>query len=109
LNCHTGVGLASEQTETDSREHVLKSLGEAARKMREKLGESLATTQKYDAPIEQATTTSLEALQVYSLGLKTGRLQGAPAAIPFYKRAVELDPQFAMAYGRLSTAYDKGK
>jgi DNA-binding winged helix-turn-helix (wHTH) protein/tetratricopeptide (TPR) repeat protein len=108
LNCHTGVGLASEQTETDSREHVLKSLGEAARKMREKLGESLATTQKYDAPIEQATTTSLEALQVYSLGLKTGRLQGAPAAIPFYKRAVELDPQFAMAYGRLSTAYDMG-
>jgi eukaryotic-like serine/threonine-protein kinase len=106
LNCHTGVGLASEQTEADSREHVLKSLGDAATKMRQKLGESLATTQKYDAPIEQATTTSLDALKAYSLGLKTGREQGAPAAIPFYKRAVELDPQFAMAYGRLSTAYD---
>jgi len=70
LNCHTGDALGSEQIEADSREHVLKALGEAVTKMREKLGESLASVQKYDAPVEQATTPSLEALQAYSLGIK---------------------------------------
>ena len=107
-NCHTGVGLASEQAEADSREHVLRALGQSVTRMRETLGESLATIQKYDAPIEQATTSSLEALKAYSLGLKARYTEGAPASIPFFQRAVELDPQFAMAYGRLSMGYDMG-
>jgi tetratricopeptide (TPR) repeat protein len=72
------------------------------------LGESLATIQKYDAPVEQATTPSLDALKAYSLGLKTWSLKGADASIPLFKRAVELDPNFAMAYGRLGTAYATG-
>jgi DNA-binding winged helix-turn-helix (wHTH) protein/predicted Zn-dependent protease len=105
LNCHTGVELASEQVEADSREHVLKALGESATKMRHRLGESLATIQRYDTPIEQATTSSLEALQAYSLGQKTWQAKGAVASLAFFRRAVKLDPNFAMAYGRMGTAY----
>ena len=105
FNCHTGVGLASEQVEADSREHVLKELGKSAVKMRERLGESLATIQKYDTPIEQATTSSLEALQAYSLAQKTWQTKGAVASLPFFRRAVKFDPNFAMAYGRMATAY----
>jgi DNA-binding winged helix-turn-helix (wHTH) protein len=105
LNCATGDALGSEQVEADSREHVLRVLSQSATKMRRKLGESLATIQKYDAPVEQATTPSLEALRAYSLGQKTWRAKGAPASLPFFKRAVELDPNFAMAYGRMAIAY----
>jgi DNA-binding winged helix-turn-helix (wHTH) protein/tetratricopeptide (TPR) repeat protein len=108
LNCATGDALGSEQVEADSREHVLRVLSQSATKMRRKLGESLATIQKYDAPVEQATTPSLDALKAYSLGLKTWSLKGADASIPLFKRAVELDPNFAMAYGRLGTAYATG-
>src|SRR5216117_3214204 len=68
LNCPTGEALDSQQVEADSREQVLKALGESATNMRKKLGESLASVQKYDAPIDQASTSSLEALQAYSLG-----------------------------------------
>jgi eukaryotic-like serine/threonine-protein kinase len=106
LNCYSNDSLGSEQVEAASRENVLKALGESATKMRWELGESLPSIQKYDAPLERATTPSLEALKAYSLGVKTRRVKGAPAAIPFYKRAVELDPQFAMAYARLSGGYD---
>jgi len=106
LNCHTGDVLGSEQVEADSREHVLKALGDAVTKMREKLGESLASVQKYDAPVEQATTPSLEALQAYSLGIKSKFTKGDEASIPPIKRAIELDPNFAMAYARLGVAYN---
>jgi len=92
LNCRTGDDLASDQGEADSREHVFKALNELATKMRVKLGESLATVQKYDVPVEQATTPSLEALQAYSLGLKAWWTRGSGASLPFFKRAVELDP-----------------
>jgi DNA-binding winged helix-turn-helix (wHTH) protein/tetratricopeptide (TPR) repeat protein len=105
LNCRTGDGLASEQVEADSREHVLKALSESATSMRKKLGESLATIQKYDAPVE-VTTPSLEALKAYSLGMKTWHQKGETAALPFFRRAVELDPKFAMAYARLGRVDD---
>src|SRR5215468_4256231 len=105
LNCHNGDALATEQVEADSREHVLKALGDAATKMRQKLGESLASIEKYDAPMEQATTASLEALQAYSIGLRTDDAKGQAAALPFYQRAVQLDPKFAMAYARLGHHY----
>ncbi|MGO9211975.1 MAG: protein kinase domain-containing protein [Terriglobales bacterium] len=106
LNCHTGDTLGSQQVEADSREHVLKALGESATKMREKLGESLASVQKYDAPVEQASTSSLAALQAYSQGIKAKFTQGDEATIPHYKRAIELDPNFAMAYARLAITYE---
>jgi serine/threonine protein kinase len=105
INCQTGDSLGSEQVEADGREHVLAALGEAAKRMRGRLGESLATLQKYDAPVEQATTSSLEALQAYSMGMKALYSKGDEAAIPFFKRAIELDSNFAMAYAHLGTSY----
>ncbi|HMD87228.1 MAG TPA: protein kinase, partial [Terriglobia bacterium] len=99
MNCQTGDSLASDQVEAESRERVLGALGQAATNMRGKLGESLATIQKFDAPVEQVTTSSLEALRAYSLGLK------AVNALPFFQRATQLDPSFAMAYMRLGDAY----
>jgi len=105
VNCQNGDSLGTEMAEADSREHVLWALGEAAAKMRARLGESLASIQKYDASVEQVTTASLEALQAYSLGIKTLYTQGDAAAIPFIKRATELDPDFAQAhafFGNLS-------
>jgi DNA-binding winged helix-turn-helix (wHTH) protein/tetratricopeptide (TPR) repeat protein len=100
-NCHTGDSLGSDQVEADSQEHVLKALGESATKMRQNLGESLKSIQRFDAPLEQVTTPSLQALRAYSLGMKTLDTKGRTAAIPFLQRAVELDPKFAMAYARL--------
>ncbi len=98
VNCQSGDSLGTEMSEADSREHVLWALGEAAAKMRARLGESLASIQKYDAPAQQVTTASLEALQAYSLGIKTLYTQGDAAAIPFINRATELDPDFALAH-----------
>lgn len=106
VNCETGDTLANEQVEADSREHVLKALGELASKMREKLGESLASIQKYDAPVER-TTTSLEALKAFSLGQQVWQVKGDTAALPFFQRAVEIDPKFAAAYGRMGTIYNE--
>jgi DNA-binding winged helix-turn-helix (wHTH) protein/Flp pilus assembly protein TadD len=103
--CDTGDTLGDEQVEADQQEHVLTSLGESATKMRKRLGESIASVQKYDAPIEQATTPSLEALKAYSLGMRTLRATGVVTALPFFQRAAELDPNFAMAYVRLGTTY----
>jgi DNA-binding winged helix-turn-helix (wHTH) protein/tetratricopeptide (TPR) repeat protein len=108
FNCHTGDSLGSQQVEAESREHVLKAVGQSATKMREKLGESLATIQRYDAPVEQATTTSLEAFEAYTLGIDTWSAKGEKAAIPFFQRAVELDPKFAMAYARLGVLATPG-
>jgi eukaryotic-like serine/threonine-protein kinase len=105
LNCPTGDSLVSEQVEADSQEHVLKALGESATKMRRNLGESLKSIQRFDAPLEQVTTPSLQALRAYSLGMKTLDTRGRTAAIPFLQRAVELDPNFAMAYARLGALY----
>jgi len=101
VSCQSGDSLGTEMSEADSREHVLTALGEAASKMRARLGESLASIQKYDAPVEQVTTASLEALQAYSLGMKTLYTQGDAAGIPFLKRATELDPEFALAHAIL--------
>jgi tetratricopeptide (TPR) repeat protein/predicted Ser/Thr protein kinase len=106
VNCRTGDSLAQEQATADGKERVLGSLGEAATKLRQKLGESLSTVQKFDSPLEQATTPSLEALQAYSLGWKTQWVKGdSAAAVPFFQRAIQLDPNFAMAYASLGTSY----
>ena len=106
VNCRTGDSLAQEQTTADGKERVLNVLGVAATKLRQKLGESLSTVQKFDSPLEQATTPSLEALQAYSLGWKTQWVKGdSAAAVPFFQRAIQLDPNFAMAYASLGTSY----
>jgi serine/threonine protein kinase/tetratricopeptide (TPR) repeat protein len=105
INCRTGDSLGNEQAEAAGREQVLSALGRAATRLRGKLGESLASLQKYDTPVEQATTPSLEALQAYSLGLKMQNTEGDASAVPFFKRAIDLDPNFAMAYARLGVAY----
>ncbi len=106
LNRQTGDSLASDQVEVESRERVLGALGQAASKMRGKLGESMASIQRYDTPVEQATTPSLEALQAYSLGRKTlSVLDDKAAAIPLLERAVHLDPNFAMAYAVLGMCH----
>jgi eukaryotic-like serine/threonine-protein kinase len=106
VNCQTGNYLAQEQVTADSKEHVLKALGEASTKLRERLGESLKTIEKLDTPIEQATTPSLEALQAYSMGRKTMSGKGDYAdAVPLFQRAIRLDPKFAMAYASLGTSY----
>jgi serine/threonine protein kinase/tetratricopeptide (TPR) repeat protein len=106
VNCQTGDYLAQEQVTADGKENVLKALGEASTKLREKLGESLKTVQKLDTPIEQATTPSLEALQAYSLGRKTMAGKGDyTAAVPLFQRSIQLDPNFAMAYAVLGTSY----
>ena len=104
-NCSTGDNLASQQAQASNKESVLKALSDAAAKIRSDLGESLSSVQKYDVPLAEATTTSLEALKAYSMGLRGGREKGTSEAIPFYKRAVELDPNFAMAHTSLATSY----
>jgi tetratricopeptide (TPR) repeat protein len=105
VNCQTGDSMAQEQVTADSKEQVLKALGQAATKLREKVGESLPSVQKFDTPLEQATTPSLEALKAYSLGCKTLDEKGDSAAISLFKRAIELDPNFAMAYIYLGVSY----
>src|SRR3989442_7611593 len=104
VNCQTGDTLAREQVEVDKKEQVLGAVGKAASSLRGKLGESLASIKKFDAPIE-ATTSSLEALKAFSLG-EAERDKGSEyTAIPFYKHALELDPNFAVAYARLGQVY----
>jgi len=106
VNCHSGDLLAQEQATAVGKDQVLKTLGEAAKQMREKLGESLASTQKFNAPPESVTTPSLEALQAYSLGFQSMLVKNDPAgAISPFQRAISLDPNFAMAYARLGTNY----
>src|SRR5262249_6584751 len=106
VNCRTGDALAEEQVTANGKEQVLKALGEAAAKIREKLGESLASVQKFDVPPENVTTPSLEALQAYSLGYQAMIVKNDyAAAVQFYQPAITLDPNFAMAYSRLGTNY----
>jgi eukaryotic-like serine/threonine-protein kinase len=105
VNCQSGNTLAEEQVTAASKEKVLDTLGEAASKLRGELGESLATVQKLDVPLQEATTTSLEALKAYSLGQKAGTDKGAVAALPYNQRALELDPNFAAGYMAVGTDY----
>jgi len=105
VNCGSGDTLAQAQIQAAKKEDVLKALDQATTKLRTSLGESLSTVQKYDTPIAEATTSSLEALRAYSLGMKAAREKGAAEAIPFFKRALELDPNFALAYVNLGIAY----
>jgi eukaryotic-like serine/threonine-protein kinase len=106
VNCRTGELLSDEQVTASGKEQVLKALGEAATKLRAKIGESLASVKKYDAPLENVTTSSLEALQAYNLGMQTMNVANDyVAAVPFFQRAVTLDPNFAMAYERIATSY----
>ena len=104
-DCVTGSVIAEEQAQANSKETVLQAMGTAVSAFREKLGESLASIQRYDASIEEATTPSLEALKAYSQGLRTRRTTGDFDSVPFFRRAIELDPQFALAYARLGTVY----
>ena len=109
VNSQTGETIASEQAEVDGKEQVLQSLGPAASRLREKLGESLGTIQKFDAPIEQVTTPSLDALRQYSLGVEQHSKTDYAGAIPFYQRAIAKDPYFAMARVRLAFCYNSTK
>jgi eukaryotic-like serine/threonine-protein kinase len=104
VGCTIGDTLAKEQEEAPSKQDVLKALSKAAASLRARLGESLASVQKFDVPVE-ATTPSLEALKAYSMGITTGRTKGDAEAIPFMKRAIELDPKFAMAYVGIAVEY----
>jgi tetratricopeptide (TPR) repeat protein len=104
-NGQNGETLAQEQAEADSREQVLQTLSQVATRLREKLGESLSSIQRFDKPLVVVTTPNLEALKAWSLGLEQS-FRGRPMeAIPFYKRAVELDPDFALAYSVLSATH----
>ncbi|PYS56898.1 MAG: hypothetical protein DMF74_27450 [Acidobacteria bacterium] len=105
INGQTSDAIASEQAEAENKEQVLHALGEAAMKLREKLGESLQSIQKFDAPIEQGTTSSLEALKAFSLGVEQQLKGKYLEAIPFLKRATEIDPNFALAYARMASIY----
>ncbi|MGA2923892.1 MAG: protein kinase [Candidatus Sulfotelmatobacter sp.] len=102
VNCQSGDTLAQDQVTAASKEKVLDALGNAASKLRGELGESLATVKKFDLPLAEATTPSLEALKAYSLGWAAGDLA---AALTFHKRAIELDPNFAMGYRAVGNAY----
>jgi hypothetical protein len=97
--------LALEQVTAASKERVLDTLGGMASKLRVQLGESLATVQKFDVSLAQATTSSLEALKAYSLGVKANREKGAVASLPYHQRAIQLDPYFAMGYWAVGSAY----
>jgi DNA-binding winged helix-turn-helix (wHTH) protein/tetratricopeptide (TPR) repeat protein len=106
VDCRTGDTLGAEQMQAIGKEKVLDALGLATTRLRTKLGESLSTVQKFDTPIEQATTPSLEALQAYSIARKIQRGKNdKAAAVPFFQRAIEIDPNFAMAYASLAVSY----
>ncbi|MGB6687409.1 MAG: protein kinase [Terracidiphilus sp.] len=105
MNCETGDTLGEEQISTGAKEKLLDALGEAASRLRGKLGESLASVKKFDTPLENATTSSLEALQAYTLGTRANYEKGPAAALLGHQRAVQLDPNFAMAYRALGYDY----
>jgi serine/threonine protein kinase/Flp pilus assembly protein TadD len=105
IDCHTGDTLVQEQVQARGKEEVLNALGKVATDMRRKLGESLASVQRFAKPMDEATTSSLEALKAYSAGRKTWREMGDAASLPSTKRAIELDPDFAVAYVAAAVAY----
>ena len=104
VNCGNGDTLAKDETTASRKEDVVKALSSVTTTLRTRLGESLASVQKFDVPIE-ATTPSLEALKTFSMGVTTQAEKGDAEAIPFFKRAIEIDPNFAMAYARLGISY----
>jgi eukaryotic-like serine/threonine-protein kinase len=105
INCRTGDHIADLQTNAASKDQVLPAIGDITRQLRAKLGESLSMIQKFDTPIEEATTPSLEALQAYSIGRATMVQKGEDASsVPYFERAIRLDPDFAMAYAALGNA-----
>jgi serine/threonine protein kinase/Tfp pilus assembly protein PilF len=105
VNCNTGNTLAQEQVTANGKEQVLNAVGSAATKLRGELGESISTVQQLDVPLAQATTSSLEALQAYSLGQKSEELQGEQTALGFFQRSIQLDPNFAMGYLQVGNIY----
>ncbi len=105
VNCQSGDTLAQEQVTAASKEKVLIALGETASKLRTELGESLVTVQKFDVPLQQATTSSFEALKAYSLGWEVSDEKGSAAALPYHQRAIELDPNFAVGYWAVAIDY----
>ena len=107
-NCSTGSILDQEQTQAERREDVLNSLSQLASRFRSRVGESLATVEKHSTPLAEATTPSLEALKAYSTGIKVSLSVGSAEGIPFFRRAIEIDPQFAIAYANLGLAYGEG-
>ena len=104
-NCNTGNILDQEQAVAAKSEDVLNSLSQIARRFRTRAGESLATVERHSTPLAEATTSSLEALKAYSTGMKASLSSGTAAALPFFRRAVEIDPKFAMASAHLGLAY----
>jgi eukaryotic-like serine/threonine-protein kinase len=104
-NCRSGDVIDREQTEVASKEEVLEAITQMTRDFRKRIGESAATRQEHDVPLAEATTASIDALQAYSLGLRAVASKGEEASIPFFRRAVELDPKFAMAYAYMSLEY----
>jgi len=102
VNCVNGELLSATEAQANDKSHVLDALGKAASEMRRRLGESLSTVQKYNTPLEQATTSSLEALQAYNFG---GNADNDAAALAFLRRAIQVDPNFAMAYWQMSVPY----
>ena len=105
VTCRNKDSLAREQVTAASKEKVLDALGEAATKLRSQLGESLATVQRFDVPLAEATTSSLDALKAYSLGQKAAHEKGAADSLPYDHRAIELDPDFAMGYAAVGIHY----
>jgi eukaryotic-like serine/threonine-protein kinase len=105
VSCQSGDALAQEQVTADGKEKVLNAVGEAAAKLRGELGESIGTVKKFDAPLEEATTSSLEALKAYSLGQEKLGESTASGALPYFHRAIQLDPNFAMGYEALGSTY----
>jgi len=105
VNCQSGDLLVQEQITAAAKEKVLDALGEASSKLRGELGESLATVQKFDVPLDEATTSSLEALKAHSLGEKAFRESGSTAALPYHQRAIQLDPDFAIGYEQVGNDY----
>src|ERR1700685_810400 len=106
VNCLTGDTLAQEQATATGKEKVLDVLGDAASKLRSELGESVASVQKFDAPLPQETTPSLEALKSFSLARKAENEKGSAAALPFFQHAIELDPNFASAIEGVGIMYN---
>lgn len=104
VNCASGESLASAEAQASEKDHVLDALGKTALEIRNKLGESLSSLKKFDTPLEHATTPSLEALKVFSSGRRVQTTAGHAAAIPFFKQAIEIDPNFALAYAYLGVA-----
>ncbi len=105
VNCASDESLATTEAQAIDKNHILDAVNTAASSIRTKLGESLSMAQKFDAPVEQATTASLDALHAFSLGIKTKDISGDEAAVPLFEDAVKLDPSFAMAYALLGTSY----